>query len=305
MKSVNDNRNRVESKRDELKSLIARFTNGKEIFDTIIPGVSVFCISSPNKPACLIYEPCLCMAAQGAKLITLAGESYVYDADNYLIASVNLPTMAQVIRASKENPYYGFKLKLDPREIAQVMIESGFNISQPNSLHRGIALGEVNFPILDAVCRLVSLLDYPQDIQVLAPMIKKEIIYRLLSGPQGSRLMHLSMAGSPASRMAKAITWIMENFESKIKIENLAGIANMSTSAFHKHFRKMTAMSPLQYQKILRLQEARKMMLSDSADVATAAYRVGYESATQFNREYKRLFGDSPWREVMKQLRAV
>ena len=185
------------------------------------------------------------------------------------------------------------------------MIESGFNISQPNSLHRGIALGEVNFPILDAVCRLVSLLDYPQDIQVLAPMIKKEIIYRLLSGPQGSRLMHLSMAGSPASRMAKAITWIMENFESKIKIENLAGIANMSTSAFHKHFRKMTAMSPLQYQKILRLQEARKMMLSDSADVATAAYRVGYESATQFNREYKRLFGDSPRREVMKQLRAV
>ena len=125
MKSVNDNRNRVESKRDELKSLIARFTNGKEIFDTIIPCVSVFCISSPTKPACLIYEPCLCMAAQGAKLITLAGESYVYDDDNYLIASVNLPTMAQVIRASKENPYYGFKLKLDPREIAQVMIESG------------------------------------------------------------------------------------------------------------------------------------------------------------------------------------
>ena len=301
----NTNKKIIESKREELKLLIARFSNGKDIFDTTIPGVSVFCISSPNPPACLIYEPCLCMAAQGAKLITLAGESYVYDAKHYLIASINLPTMAQVIHASKDNPYYGFKLRLHPGEIAQLMIESGFDISQSAPLQRGIALGKVDYPLLDAVSRLISLLDSPKDIQILAPLIKKEIIYRLLSGPQGSRLMQLSISGSPTNRMAKAITWIMENFESKIKIENLADIANMSTSAFHKHFRRMTAMSPLQYQKVLRLQEARKMMLSDSADVATAAYKVGYESATQFNREYKRLFGDSPRREIMKQLRAV
>lgn len=297
--------NAIDLKRNELKNLIARLTIGKELFDTEISGMSVFCISDSDKPACIIYEPCLCMAAQGAKLVTVSNESYTYDAQRYLIASINLPTMAQVVHASKENPYYGFKLKLEAQEIAQVMIESGLNISQSESPERGIAIGKVELPLLDAVCRLVSLLDTPKDIRVLAPLIKKEIIYRLLAGEQGLRLMQLSVAGSPTNRMAQAIVWLKENFAKKIKIENLANISNMSVSAFHKHFREMTAMSPLQYQKILRLQKARQMMLSDCTDVATAAYDVGYESATQFNREYKRLFGDSPRREVKTHLKAV
>ena len=289
-------------KRDELKKLIARLTNGKELHDTAVPNMSVFCIAEPNKPACLVYEPCLCVAAQGAKLVTLAGESYIYDENRYLIASVNLPTMAQVIHASEKNPYYGFKLKLDAGEIARVMLESGAAARRNEQAGRGIALGETDLPLLDAICRLVGLLERPEDIPMLSPLIQKEIIYRLLCGSQGARLRMLATAGSPSSRIAQSIGWLKSNFGEKIKIESLAGKAGMSVSAFHKHFREMTAMSPLQYQKILRLQEARRLMISEGIDVASAAYGVGYESATQFNREYKRLFGEPPRRDIQRQV---
>ncbi len=298
--------NEFKDRLDSLKKYIARFTKGQDLFETAVPNMSLFCVSEPNMPACLIYEPCLCMAAQGAKRVILAGETYTYDSGRYLIASVDLPAMAQVANASKAKPYYGFKLRLDPREIAQVMLESGAGVGgAPDQPERGIAIGELTFPLLDAVCRLVSLLDSPSDIPILSPLVQKEIIYRLLSGPQGYRLRQLATAGSSTSRMAKAIGFLKGNFEEKVKIEELAGLAKMSVSAFHKHFKEMTAMSPLQYQKLLRLQEARRLMLSGDIDVATAAYQVGYESATQFNREYKRLFGESPRRDVYRQRLAV
>lgn len=292
----------IKDKRERLKNIIARLTNEKELDDTVVPNMSLFCITKPNRPACLVYEPCLCMAAQGAKLVTLAGESYVYDENRYLIASVNLPTMAQVIHASEKSPYYGFKLKLDPGEIAQVMLEGDGDVGKRGQPERGIALADVDAPLLDAVCRLAELLDRPEDITMLSPLIQKEIIYRLLRGPLGFRLRQLATSGSPTNRIARSIGWLKANFSGKMKIEELAGRTGMSVSAFHKHFREMTAMSPLQYQKMLRLHEAKRLMISEDMDAATAAYNVGYESSTQFNREYKRLFGAPPRRDVQRQI---
>lgn len=295
-------KNAVEAQRARLKNIIARLTEGKELGATSVPNMSLFCITKPNRPASLVYEPCMCLAAQGAKLITLAGESYIYDEKRYLIASVNLPTMAQVIHASPKNPYYGFKLKLEPREIAQVMLEGDAPAGKHIQPERGIALADVDAPLLDAICRLAELLDRPEDIPVLSPLIQKEIIYRLLRGPQGFRLRQLATSGSPTNRIAQSIGWLKTNFSEKMKIEELAGKAGMSVSAFHKHFREMTAMSPLQYQKTLRLQEAKRLMVAEDMDAATAAYNVGYESATQFSREYKRLFGDPPRRDIQRQV---
>ncbi len=303
--TADSNRKEIAAKRKALKDMIARYASGREIYETPVPNMSVFCVGKPNTPSCLIYEPCLCIAAQGAKLVSVANESFLYDSRHYLVASITLPVSVQIVRSSKDKPYYGFKLKLDPKEIAQIMFESGMQTEKSAQPSMGVVLGKINAQILDAACRLVSLLDTPSDIPILSPIIQKEIIYRILSGPQGFLLKQLAVSGSPTSRMARSIGWLKNNFSHKIKIGALANIANMSVSAFHKHFREMTAMSPLQYQKILRLQKARSLMTSEDMDAATAAYHVGYESPTQFNREYKRMFGESPRRDVRKHFAAI
>ena len=238
------------------------------------------------------------MVAQGAKRVLLGDDTYVYDAHHYLITSVHLPTVVQVIKASREKPYLGLRLKLDQREILQLMVDSNLPAPRAEQSSRGMATGEVTLPLLNAFLRLIDLLAEHKDIPILAPIIQREIIYRLLVGDQGARLRQIASAGSQSNQIARAIDWLKGNFTGPLRIDDLATQVNMSTSTFHHHFRTLTAMSPLQFQKLLRLNEARRLMLTERLDATTVAFQVGYESPSQFSREYSRLFGAPPLRDI-------
>ena len=228
----------------------------------------------------------------------LGDDTYVYDAHHYLITSVHLPTVVQIIKASREKPYLGLRLKLDKREIAQLMVDSNLPAPPAQQSSRGMATGEVTLPLLNAFERLLDLLAEQKDIPILAPIIQREIIYRLLVGDQGARLRQIASAGSQSHQIGQAIDWLKGNFTGPLRIDDLAAQVNMSTSTFHHHFRTLTAMSPLQFQKMLRLNEARRLMLTENNDATTAAFQVGYESPSQFSREYSRLFGAPPLRDI-------
>lgn len=222
----------------------------------------------------------------------------MYDAHHYLVSSVDLPTFVQVIKASPEKPYLGLVLKIDQRGISQLMVDSSLPPPRPQQSSRGIATGKVTLPLLAAFQRLIDLLDEPTDIPILAPLIEREIFYRLLVGEQGARLRQMASAGSQCQQIARAIDRLKRDFSRPLRVDDIAAQANMSVSTFHHHFRQVTAMSPLQYQKRLRLNEARRLMLTEDYNAATAAFKVGYESPSQFSREYGRLFGAPPAREV-------
>ena len=245
-----------------------------------------------------MYEPSICLIAQGAKRVLLGDDTYVYDAHHFLITSVDLPTVWQIIEASREKPCLGLRLKLDQREISQLMVDSNLPLPRAQQSSRGMATGEVTLPLLTAFQRLIDLLAEPKDIPILAPIIQREISYRLLVGDQGARLRQMASAGSQSHQIARAIDWLKGNFTQPLRIDDLATQVNMSTSTFHHHFRALTAMSPLQYQKRLRLNEARRLMLTERLDATTAAFQVGYESPSQFSREYNRLFGAPPLRDI-------
>ncbi len=279
---------------------IARWTEKGEQHTTAIPGLSLFRREEPTEPITGLYEPSICLVAQGAKRVLLGDDTYVYDAHHYLITSVHLPTIVQIIEASREKPYLGLRLMLDLREISQLMADS--NLPQPREQQssRGMATGEVTLPLLTAFHRLIDLLAEQQDIPILTPVIQREIIYRLLVGDQGARLRQIASAGSQSQQIARAIDRLKVNFTQPMRIDDLAAEARMSSSTFHHHFRSMTALSPLQFQKQLRLREARRLMLTEHMDAATAAFQVGYESPSQFSREYNRLFGAPPLRDITK-----
>jgi len=292
--------NDIEIIRNSLRESIARYTEGGELHTTAISGLSLFKREQPTEPISGMYEPSICMVTQGAKRVLLGDETYVYDAQHYLITSVNLPTIVQITEASKEKPYLGLKLKLDLREVSQMMVDSNLPAPREQQSSRGIATGEVTLQLLTAMQRLVDLLAAPEDIPILAPIIQREIIYRLLVGDQGARLRQIASMGSQSQQIAKAIEWLKTNFTQPLRIDDIAALARMSTSTFHHHFRTVTALSPLQYQKHLRLHEARRLMLTEQLDAATAAFEVGYESPSQFSREYNRLFGAPPLRDITK-----
>lgn len=277
---------------------IARWADRPDRFETAIPGLSLFRQEEPTGPLSGMYEPSICLMAQGAKRVLLGDDSFVYDANHYLITSVHLPTVVQIISASREKPCLGLMLKLDQREISQLMADSKLPPPRGQQSSRGMGTGEVTLSLLAAFQRLIELLAEPQDIPILAPVIQKEIIYRLLVGDQGACLCQIAAAGSQSQQIARVINWLKGNFTQQLSIDDLAGQASMSSSTFHHHFRSMTALSPLQYQKQLRLHEARRLMLADQLDAATAAFQVGYESPSQFSREYNRLFGASPLRDI-------
>jgi AraC-like DNA-binding protein len=230
--------------------------------------------------------------------VLLGDDTYVYDAHHYLITSVHLPTVVQILTASREKPYLGLRLKLDQREISQLMVDSHLPPPRSQQSSRGMATGKINLPLLAAFHRLVDLLAEPEDIPILAPIIQREISYRLLVGEQGARLRQIASAGSQSQQIARAIDWLKGNFRRPLRIDDLATQVNMSTSTFHHHFREVTAMSPLQYQKWLRLNEARRLMLTERLDATTVALQVGYESPSQFSRKYGRLFGAPPLRDI-------
>jgi AraC-like DNA-binding protein len=222
----------------------------------------------------------------------------VYDANHFLITSVDLPTVTQVTKATPEKPYLGLVFKLDRREISQLMADSNLPLPREQQASRGMATGKVTLPLLTAFQRLIDLLDEPMDIPILAPIIQREIYYRLLVSDQGARLRQIVSVGSQSHQIARAIDWLKGNFTQSLRIDDLAAKAHMSASTFHHHFRSVTAMSPLQFQKWLRLTEARRLMLTENHDAATAAFQVGYESPSQFSREYSRLFGAPPSRDI-------
>jgi AraC-like DNA-binding protein len=290
----------MEVARTMLRESIARWTNTGDLNQSAIPALSLFRQDGPTEPFSAVYEPCICMVVQGAKRVLLGNESYVYNAHQYLIASVDLPTFVQVIEASKERPLLGLKLTFDIQQISKLLIDSNFPHHRAQQPGHGMATSEVTLPLLTSFQRLIDLLDEEQDIPILAPIIQKEINYLLLVGEQGARLRQIAAAGSQSQQIARAIAWLRNNFTQQLRIDDLASQARMSTSSFHNHFRSMTAQSPLQYQKHLRLHEARRLMLAESLDAATAAFQVGYESPSQFSREYNRLFGAPPLRDITK-----
>lgn len=277
---------------------IARWTEDTEQFCTAIPGLILYRVEAPTEPLRHMHEASVCLIAQGAKRMLLGEDVYIYDTNHFLLTSVGLPVMLQVIEASREKPYLGLKLNLDQREIAQMMLDGNLPLPRSQKASRGMAVGRASAPLFNAFLRLIDLLDKPEDIPILAPLVQKEILYRLLVGDQGWRLREIASAGSHSHQIAEAIQWLQGNFTQSVRIDDLASNARMSTSTFHQHFRLMTAMSPLQYQKWLRLHEARRLMLTERLDAATAGFQVGYESASQFNREYRRLFGAPPLQDI-------
>jgi AraC-like DNA-binding protein len=284
---------------------IARWTEQGDRLTTAVPGLALFRRDAVAPPVTYLYEQSMCLIAQGAKRVMVGGDTYVYDQRRFLITSVDLPAVCEILSASREQPYLGLLLKIDQHEMSQLMADHHLPPPHAQQSHRGMAVGEVTPPLLAAVQRLVALLDEPKDIPILSPIIQREIVYRLLVSEQGAHLRQMALAGSQSRQIAQVIHWLKENYTKPFRIEELAGRASMSASTFHHHFRTVTAMSPLQYQKWLRLNEARRLMLTERLDATTAAFQVGYESPSQFSREYSRSFGAPPLRDIERLRSAI
>ena len=287
----------------ELADLIEQYADGDGAHATAIPRLFLFRASHPPEPLHAVYEPAVCILAQGRKQAMLGESVYVYDPAQYLIVSVNIPVVAEVLEASHEKPYLALRLNLDPAAIGALMLESDNERAGREQPAPALAVSAVSDQLLDAAIRLVRLLGSPRDIPVLAPLAEREILYRLLCGDQASRMSQIAFAESKLQQVNRAIGWIKRNFREPFSVDAVAAEARMSSSALHHHFRAVTAMSPLQYQKQLRLQEARRLILTQSIDAASASHAVGYESPSQFSREYRRLFGAPPVRDI-ERLRA-
>lgn len=284
----------------EMATLLAQFASTDGIHATPIPRLSIIRSARPNEPMPSVYKPCLCVLAQGSKQVTLGEEHYVYDRSRYLVASVDMPVIGEVLDASPAEPYLCLCLELDPKEVASLLLDADLPPAVDPAPTRGIFLARATVEFIDATLRLLRLLTTPEDIRALAPLAEREIVYRLLKGPEGWRLRQMIAGHGHAQRIAKSIDWLIKHYHEPLSIESLAAAVNMSTSSFHAHFKSVTSMSPLQYQKQLRLLEAKRLLLSDAVDAATAGHRVGYESPSQFGREYRRLFGVSPGKDVQK-----
>ena len=264
----------------------------------VFPGFRISRASRPSEPVRSVYEPSFCFVAQGSKRAMLGGEIFRYDSKNYLIFTLDLPVAFQVEQASEKQPYLGLRLGLDPALVASVVMESDIQIKKGDASTKAMNVSSVDADLLDALLRLVRLVETPAERKVLAPLITREIIYRLLIGGQGARLNHILASGGDTRRISKAITHLREHFDEQLKIEEIARELGMSVSGFHHHFKSVTSMSPLQFQKHLRLQEARRLMLGEDMDAASAGFRVGYEDPSHFSREYKRHFGAPPHGDI-------
>lgn len=294
---------RIEPGREELTALLERYAQSEGVTPTAWPGLSFFRADAPSDRTCAMYEPCLGVLLQGSKHILLGDERLEQENGHYLISSIDVPVSAQVMRASPTEPCLCLTLRLDPVRISEWLSEVKL-AKHAMATARGLALSPLSNELLDPLLRLVRLLDSPADLTSLAPLIEREIIYRLLTGEQGARLAQIATSGSQSQQIARAIHWLKQHYTRPLRIGDLANMVNMSASSLHHHFRQITAMSPLQYQKLLRLHEARRLLLTEGCDVATAAHRVGYESPSQFSREYSRQHGAPPLRDV-NRLRAV
>jgi AraC-like DNA-binding protein len=284
--------------RAELARRIALFVGLAENRATEIPGLTFHRRTSPTAPCSMMYEPAVTVLAQGRKRVELGRTTILYDPSRYLLTSVDLPVVSRVIGASVEVPCLALSLKLEMPVVRELLSSEDIPVAEVQSDGPGMATGETTVEFLSACCRLMDLLDAPRDIPFLSGLIQREIIYRILRGAGGARLRAIATMGAQSNRTAKAISWIRANYAKPLRVEDLADVAGMGISTLHHHFRMLTAMSPLQYQKQLRLHAARARMLVDGLDAASAAFEVGYESASQFNREYRRFFGQPPMRDI-------
>jgi AraC-like DNA-binding protein len=287
----------------ELAALIERYAPEDGTYAIHGDRASVIRVSKPSEPTHGVLGAAVCVVAQGRKQVLSGGSVLVYDAMNYLVASVDLPVIGQVVDASADEPFLCFRMNLNPAVIGDLLLQLGGEpalAQEAGPLVGAMAVSQVNPPLLDAVMRMVRLIDTPRDAAVLAPLIEREILYRMLLGDQGPRLAQIARADGRMRQVKRAIGWITQHFNQPFSIEELAAEARMSPSALHRHFKAVTALSPLQYQKQIRLQEARKMILAQRLDAGTAGHAVGDDSPSQFSREYARLFGAPPLRDAAR-----
>ena len=294
----NDESSGVAELRLELARKIAAHTRTAGEHTTPVPGLTLYCRTSTTPCYPATYEPSLNVFVQGRKRVTLGGTTYLCDESTFLLSSLDLPVVSQIVAASEEVPLLSFLLKLDMTAVREMLNHAEFQTQNDSSEARGMAIGKTTVDLLKPCSRLLDLLDSPEDIPFLSDLIQREIVYRLLRGPQGARLRAIATHGDRCHRTAEVIAWLRANYTKPLRLEELAEVARMGMSTLHHHFRALTAMSPLQYQKQLRLVAARERMLIEGLDATRAAFEVGYESPSQFNREYKRFFGQPPIRDI-------
>ena len=288
----------LNARREAMVDSIGRRTVGNTDNPTPIASLSFFRREMPMPPTICLVAAGIVLVVQGEKQMLVGGEAYPYDIHRFLITSLDLPANSRIVSASPEKPCLGLVLKLDLRIMAELIAQGGLPLPTARANDRSVGIGTVTPVLLEPFKRLLDLLDEPDTIPVLAPLIEREIHYRLLKSDQAARLWQIASVGSQGHRVAKAIDWLKVNYTAALRIEDLAAHVQMSPSSLHQHFRQLTAMSPLQYQKWLRLNEARRLMLNEDSDAASAAFEVGYESPSQFSREYTRLFGAPPKRDI-------
>ena len=291
----------------ELAGLIARHQDADGLRQSAVPGMWLIRSAQPTAPLHVLHGPAVCIIAQGAKVVSLGGEDYRYDTAKYLVVSVDLPLTGSVTGASSEEPYLCLRVDLDQQMLAALELElparpGGRSSAAPA---RGLYLSQTTPALLDVALRLARLLDTPHDIAILAPLLLRELHYRLLTGEHADVVRHIACGEARMAQVTRAISWIKDNYHRPLSVEQLASDVGMSASTLHEHFKSVTALSPLQYQKQLRLQEARRLMLTGLKDAARAGHAVGYESSSQFSREYARLFGMSPGRDAMRLREAM
>jgi len=288
----------VQEARRALARRIASITGPDEEHVTAVPGVVLYKRDEPTPCYRASYEPSLSIFVQGRKHVILGETEYVCDSSSFLLSSIDVPAQSQIVEASEKTPLLVMFLRFDMPMVREVLTRDDLPEAEVNAHRQGLAVGKTTLGLLTACQRLLDLVDTPEDIPFLSPLIQREIIYRLLKTPQASRLRAIATSGDLVQRTGRAISWLRANFTKPLSVEELANTARMGVSTLHHQFRALTSMSPLQYQKMLRLQTARERMLMDGLDATTAAYEVGYESISQFSREYSRCFGLPPIRDV-------
>ncbi len=284
--------------RQTMASLIAAHTKRDGVFDTTVPNLYLYRHSSPSVSIQGVLTPTLGVIAQGRKQLMLRGEAHTYDAATYVVIALDLPVTGNVTLATRSKPYLGIRYDLDISQVASLAMEGKMPEVSKRVSRRGIFVSSMTEDLEDAVLRMMSLLDRPEDINVMSPLLQREILYRLLRGEQGWILRRIAQEESQTRRIMRAVTWLKQNFDQPFSLSTLAHEAGMSPSGLLEHFRRLTNMSPLQYQKQLRLQEARRLLFAKSMDATTVAYQVGYASASQFSREYGREFGRPPIKDI-------
>lgn len=288
---------------EELARIIARHATADGMHASVLPRLSLVRSCAPTQAVPALYKPSLCIIAQGRKQVELGGRGYVYDPEKYLAVSVDLPLVGSVLEASAERPYLCLALDIDLPALTDLLLQTS---SEPAPEPAGPALGvsQVEPGLLDAVLRLARLLDAPKDAPALAPLAEREILYRLLSGAQAPMIRHIAAAESRLAKVSRAVAWLRQNYAKPVSVERLAGEAGMSPSSFYSHFKAATTLSPLQYRTRVRLQEARRMMVVEAMDAASAGFAVGYESPSQFSRDYSRLYGAPPLKDAARLRRS-